>query len=69
MFLVQFVSGTLLTFYFVPSPEFAYKSVVAISEGVRFGSYLRRIDRWSSHLMIVAMLLHMMRVFFTGDYR
>ena len=69
LFLVQLVSGILLTFYYVPSPEFAYESVVAISAEVRFGGYLRSIHRWSSHLMIVTLLLHMMRVFFTGAYR
>ncbi len=69
LFLVQLVSGILLTFYYVPSPEFAYDSVVAISSEVRFGSYIRSVHRWSSHLMIVTLLLHMMRVFFTGAYR
>ena len=69
LFLVQIASGILLTFYYVPSPEFAYDSVAAISDEVRFGSYLRSIHMWSSHLMIIAMLLHMLRVFFTGAYR
>ena len=69
LFLVQIVSGILLTFYYVPSQEFAYDSVIAITQEVRFGSYLRSIHKWSSHLMIIAMLLHMLRVFFTGAYR
>ncbi|MDE0263840.1 MAG: cytochrome bc complex cytochrome b subunit [Bryobacterales bacterium] len=69
LFVVQIASGILLTFYYVPSPEFAYDSVAAISGEVRFGSYLRSIHKWSSHLMIIAMLLHMLRVFFTGAYR
>ena len=41
----------------------------AISDEVRFGWYIRSVHRWSSHLMIVTLLLHMMRVFFTGAYR
>lgn len=69
LFLVQIASGILLTFYYVASPEFAYDRVAAISQGVRFGSYLRGMHKWSSHLMIIALLLHMMRVFFTGGYR
>lgn len=67
--MVQIVSGILLTFYYVPSPDLAYDSVAAISGEVRFGSYIRSIHSWSSHLMIVTLLLHMMRVFFTGAYR
>ena len=66
---MQVITGILLTFYYVPSPEFAYESVEAITTEVRFGWFIRSIHRWSSHLMIVALLLHMMRVFFTGAYR
>ena len=69
LFVVQVITGILLTFYYVPSPEFAYESVTAITTEVRFGWFIRSIHRWSSHLMIVAVLLHMMRVFFTGAYR
>lgn len=69
LFLVQVVTGILLTFYYVPSPDFAYESVQAISNDVRFGWFMRSVHRWSSHLMIVTLLLHMMRVFFTGAYR
>jgi quinol-cytochrome oxidoreductase complex cytochrome b subunit len=66
---VQIVTGILLTFYYVPSPDLAYESVQAISTEVRFGWFIRSIHRWSSHLMIVTLLLHMTRVFFTGAYR
>ena len=69
LFIVQVITGILLTFYYVPSPDFAYESVQAISGEVRFGWFIRSIHRWSSHLMIVTLLLHMMRVFFTGAYR
>lgn len=69
LFFVQIVTGILLTFYYVPSPDLAYESVQAISTEVRFGWFIRSVHRWSSHLMIVTLLLHMMRVFFTGAYR
>jgi len=69
LFSVQLVTGILLTFYYVPSPEYAYESVQAIVTEVHFGWFIRSIHRWASHLMIVALLLHMMRVFFTGAYR
>ncbi len=69
LFLVQAVTGVLLTFYYVPTPDHAYESVQAITDQVRFGWYIRGVHRWAAHLMIVALLLHMMRVFFTGAYR
>lgn len=69
LFIIQAVTGVLLTFYYVPTPEQAYESVAAISNEVRFGWYIRSLHKWSANFMIVAVLLHMMRVFFTGAYR
>jgi quinol-cytochrome oxidoreductase complex cytochrome b subunit len=69
LFIVQAITGVLLTFYYVPTPEQAYESVAQITNEVRFGWYIRSLHKWSANLMIVALLLHMMRVFFTGAYR
>ncbi|MCS6914892.1 MAG: cytochrome bc complex cytochrome b subunit [Myxococcales bacterium] len=69
LFVVQVVTGILLTFYYVPSPASAYESVRRITHDIPYGWYLRSLHRWSSHFMIVAVWLHMMRVFFTGAYR
>jgi quinol-cytochrome oxidoreductase complex cytochrome b subunit len=69
LFLVQVVTGILLTFYYVPNPDHAYESVKAITEEVSFGWYIRSLHKWSANLMIVAVILHAMRVFFTGAYR
>lgn len=69
LFIVQAVSGILLTFYYVPDPAEAYESVQKISTVARYGWFIRSVHRWSSHLMIAAVILHMMRVFFTGAYR
>jgi ubiquinol-cytochrome c reductase cytochrome b subunit/cytochrome b6 len=69
LFVVQVVTGILLTFYYVPDPAGAYESVVHITEEVRFGWYVRGLHRWSSNLMIAAVILHALRVFFTGAYR
>jgi quinol-cytochrome oxidoreductase complex cytochrome b subunit len=69
LFLVQVVTGILLTVYYVPSPERAYESVRFVTEEVSFGWWLRSLHRWSSHLMIASVVLHVIRVFFTGTYR
>jgi len=69
LFIVQAITGVLLTFYYVPTPEQAYESIAEITNEVRFGWYIRSLHKWSANLMIVALLLHMMRVFFTGAYR
>jgi ubiquinol-cytochrome c reductase cytochrome b subunit/cytochrome b6 len=69
LFLVQLGTGIALTFYYVPSPEEAYASVAAITNDVRFGWYIRSLHKWAANFMIVAVILHMLRVFFTAAYR
>ena len=69
LLIVQVVTGVLLTFHYVPEPSHAYESVKHITEAVPFGWYLRSVHRWSSHFMIIAVILHAVRVFFTGAYR
>jgi len=69
LFVVQVVTGIALTFYYVPSPEEAYASVAAITHDIRFGWFLRSLHKWAANLLIVTVILHMLRVFFTGAYR
>jgi quinol-cytochrome oxidoreductase complex cytochrome b subunit len=69
LFLVQIVTGILLAVYYRPAPETAYESVRFITEEVAFGWFLRGMHKWGATLMIAAVILHQMRVFFTGAYR
>ena len=69
LFGVQMVTGILLSFYYVPDPRDAYESIQRIDTVVDYGWFIRSIHRWSSNLMIAAVMLHMLRVFFTGAYR
>lgn len=69
LFVIQVVTGIFLLFHYVPTPEEAYNSVTRISNEVRFGWYIRSLHKWASELMIVTVMLHMSRVFFTGAYR
>ena len=69
LFVVQIVTGILLAFYFEAAPQTAYASVRHITEDVAFGWYIRSVHRWGATLMTVAVILHQMRVYFTGAYR
>ncbi len=69
LFIVQVVTGILLAFYYVPSFDHAYDSVRYITEEVPFGWWLRSVHKWSSIFMIMSVVLHTLRVFFTGAYR
>ncbi|WP_428264843.1 cytochrome b [Haliangium sp.] len=69
LFVVQVVTGVLLSFYYQPSPDTAYQSVHYITHEASFGWYVRSMHQWSATFMVAAVVLHQMRVFFTGAYR
>jgi quinol-cytochrome oxidoreductase complex cytochrome b subunit len=69
MFLSLTVTGVLLMFYYVPSVDRAYSDIAALETNVRFGMLLRNLHRWTAHSMVITVLLHMMRVFYTGAYK
>ena len=47
----------------------AYASTLNISFDVRGGLLIRQIHHWAAILFVAGMLVHMMRVFFTGAFR
>jgi ubiquinol-cytochrome c reductase cytochrome b subunit len=47
----------------------AYQSTLNISFDVRGGLLMRQIHHWAADLFMVAIIVHMLRVFFTGAYR
>ncbi len=69
LMLLLVLSGTPLLFLYVPSVERAYASVKDIEFVVTFGSWIRSVHRISAHLMVVAVLLHLVRVFLSGAYK
>jgi quinol-cytochrome oxidoreductase complex cytochrome b subunit len=69
LFVVQIVTGILLALYYQPSPTTAYESVRYITEEVNYGWYFRSLHKWAATLMIASVILHQMRVYFTGAYR
>jgi len=69
LLLLLVLSGLPLLFLYVPSVERAYASVKDIEYVVAFGSWIRSVHRLSAHLMVVAVVLHLVRVFLTGAYK
>lgn len=69
LFTIQLMTGLALLFYYVPSASGAYQSVNNITNVVPFGWFIRSMHKWAANLMIVAVFLHVLRVYFTGAYR
>lgn len=68
LFLVLTVTGVLLMFYYRPTAEYAYNDIIALREHVTLG-IMRELHRWAAHAMVIAVWIHMFRVFMTGSYK
>jgi cytochrome b-561 len=69
LFFILCISGGVLLFLYIPSVERAYQSVKDIEFVVSFGSWIRGTHRVAAHLMVAAVVLHLVRVFLTGAYK
>jgi ubiquinol-cytochrome c reductase cytochrome b subunit len=47
----------------------AYRSVVNISLSVKAGLLIRQTHHWAANVFLAAIILHLLRIFFTGAYR
>jgi ubiquinol-cytochrome c reductase cytochrome b subunit len=47
----------------------AYRSVLNISTSVKAGLLIRQTHHWAANVFVAAIVLHLLRVFFTGAYR
>ena len=68
-FLLLMASGLLLLFYYQPTAEGAFASILYLEEHVAGGRYLRSLHRLSSHALLILLFLHTLRVIWTGAYR
>jgi cytochrome b6 len=69
LFIVLTFTGVLLMFYYHPTKVQAFRDILYLENDVPFGKLLRNMHRWAAHLMIIAVWLHMFRVFLTGSYK
>ena len=63
---VQFLTGILLAFYYVPSVDHAYTSVSFIEKVVSSGSWLRSLHHYGSQWLTLFLFLHVVRLFWTN---
>lgn len=68
-FLILGVTGVLLMIYYQPGTADAYGSMQDIQYAVAMGAFVRALHRWAAYVMLVAVLLHLVRVASMGAYR
>jgi len=67
--LITVFTGGLLMFYYEPTVEGAYGSLVLIDSVVYLGRFVRALHYWAAQALVVAVLIHTARIIFTGGYR
>ena len=65
----QFITGILLTVYYVPSVQDAYDTVVYIDSSLPLGWLVRGLHHWGSTALVVLVILHMLRIIIHGAYK
>lgn len=68
LLLVQFVTGTLMAFYYVPSVDHAHTTVSYIEKVVSSGSWLRSLHHYGSQWLSVFAFIHVIRLFLDRAY-
>ncbi|MFQ5733136.1 MAG: cytochrome b N-terminal domain-containing protein [Planctomycetaceae bacterium] len=69
LFLLLVGTGIALMVYYKPTTDRAYDSMKDIHYVVPTGRFMRNIHRWAAHGMVVCVLLHMARAFYTAAYK
>jgi quinol-cytochrome oxidoreductase complex cytochrome b subunit len=69
LFGILVTTGVYLMFFYTPSVSSAYGDMQQLRTGVGFGQLVRNVHRWSAHLMVLVVIIHMARVFYAGAYK
>ena len=66
---VQLLTGFVLAFFYVPSPDYAWDSIRFIETRITFGRVLRGLHFFGASFIVIAALVHMSRVVLLGSYK
>ncbi len=67
-FIITMLTGVLLLFVYSPNPGLANASLQKIATVLPYGWYVRNMHYWAGQLMVVAIVLHLLRIAMTGGY-
>ncbi len=67
--LVLGATGLTLLLYYVPQQDAAYDRILHIITTLRYGRLIRNLHFLAANVLLIAGILHLTRVFFTGAYQ
>lgn len=68
LLVIQFLTGVLLAFYYVPSVDHAYTTVAYVEKVVSSGSWLRSLHHYGSQWLTAFVFIHLIQLFLTKAY-
>ena len=69
LYLILFVSGMYLMFFYRPVSPDAYFNMHELSTTVAFGQFVRNIHRGAPHVLVLVVGVHLVRGFLGGAYK
>jgi quinol-cytochrome oxidoreductase complex cytochrome b subunit len=69
LFVIQFITGMLLSFYYIPYFENANKSIVEIVTKLNMGWFFRSLHHWGAQLAITVLFIHVFSTLLLKSYR
>jgi len=68
-FVILFLTGVYLAQFYHPHPADAHDSVIYIITGAPLGDLVRSIHFWVGQAVVVTLLLHLVRIVWSGSYK
>lgn len=69
LFALQFITGMVLSFYYIPYFEHANKSIVEIVTKLNMGWFFRSLHHWGAQLAITVLFIHFFSTLLLKAYR
>lgn len=69
LFVIQFMTGMALSFYYIPYFEQAHKSIVDIVTKLNMGWFFRSLHHWGAQLIMAVLFVHTFSTLLSKSYR
>ena len=69
LFIIQFITGMVLSFYYIPYFEQAHKSIIEIVTKLNMGWFFRSLHHWGAQIAIVVLFIHVWSALLLKAYR
>jgi cytochrome b6 len=68
-FILQFITGMVLSMYYIPHLEHAHKSIIEIVTKLNMGWFFRSVHHWGAQLAIIFVFIHVFSTLLLKAYR